>query len=299
MLYKPTVSCFSLTFDRNYAKISVKSKHSDARRTKGSELMIIRNIGFNHCHGTDFIVDRPHGSGDYLLLLLKTDTIFVIDNQEVFAPKNSFFLFSKDVPQLYRCVPNCTFSNDWIHFDIESGEQSWLDNFHIPFCTPIPMKDLLFLSFCVKAISNEFYSDNRNKERSIACYMTLIFSKVEEQLFDNVQTVGSTSFEMLSSIRNKIYSKPYEQRTIAGTAHEVLMSESAFQHLYKKQFGISFMQDLIESRIEYAKLLLSTTDVNVAEIAKQCGYSSYGHFMRQFKKRTNLTPTEYRLQKKP
>ena len=35
--------------------------------------MEIRNAGYNHCHDTDFIIDRPKGSGDNLLLLLKTE----------------------------------------------------------------------------------------------------------------------------------------------------------------------------------------------------------------------------------
>lgn len=260
--------------------------------------MIICNIGYNHHHGTDFYIDRPNGSGDFLLLLLKTDTIFLIDGKEVRAPQNSFFLFPKGSPQSYRSVPQQTFGNDWIHFEFENDEETLFSRYHVPYLTPVPMDDFLFLSYCVKMISNEFYSTHKNREHNIHCFMALIFSKVEEQLANSVQPVGTSAFEMLSSIRNKIYKKPYEHRTIAGTAHEVLMSESAFQHLYKKLFGISFMQDLIESRIQHAKLLLSTTDLTVLEIAKQCGYANYGHFVRQFKKRTDDTPTQYRMQKK-
>ena len=53
--------------------------------------MIINNVGFDHRHDADFFIDRPDGSGDNLLLILKTDAIFTLNGNDVFVPKNSFF----------------------------------------------------------------------------------------------------------------------------------------------------------------------------------------------------------------
>lgn len=58
--------------------------------------MIIHNVGYNHCHDADFFIDRPDGSGDYLLLVLKTDTIFTLDGKDTIVPKNSFFLYKRN-----------------------------------------------------------------------------------------------------------------------------------------------------------------------------------------------------------
>jgi AraC family transcriptional regulator of arabinose operon len=55
---------------------------------------------------------------------------------------------------------------------------------------------------------------------------------------------------------------------------------------------------VIQSRIEYAKYLLSTTDITVNKISEMCGFSSEIRFMRQFKKEFVLTPTEYRAHKR-
>ena len=60
--------------------------------------MIINNIGYNHCHDADFIINRPNESGDHLLLLIKTDAIFTIDEKDIVIPENSFFMFRKDSP---------------------------------------------------------------------------------------------------------------------------------------------------------------------------------------------------------
>lgn len=51
------------------------------------------------------------------------------------------------------------------------------------------------------------------------------------------------------------------------------------------------MSDVIESRI---KELLIESDLQVGEISSLCGYQNDVHFIRQFKKLTTLTPTEYR-----
>lgn len=61
--------------------------------------MIINNVGYNHCHDADFYIDRPNGSGDYLLLLLKTDSIFTLNGKDVKVNKNTFFIYKKDTPQ--------------------------------------------------------------------------------------------------------------------------------------------------------------------------------------------------------
>ena len=256
--------------------------------------MIINNVGYNHCHDADFFIDRPDGYGDFLLLLLKTESIFTLGGKDVLVPENTFFLYRKGSPQYYRCVPKKTFSNDWVHFQFEKGEEEKFLSYGIPYDTPIPVGHLNFLSFCVKSISYEMYSSNLNRKKSIEHYMDLMFLKIQEQMSEQEQAVPDSKYEMLSVIRNKIYSRPYEFRNVYTSAHEVRMSKSSFQHQYKELFGTTFMQDMIRSRMEYAAMLLKTTGMTVAEIAAQCGYKSYAHFARIFKQQTGMTPIEYR-----
>ena len=85
--------------------------------------MIINNVGFDHRHDADFFIDRPDGSGDNLLLILKTDAIFTLNGNDVFVPKNSFFLYPKGMPQFYRCMKGQSFANDWMHFLLDESEQ--------------------------------------------------------------------------------------------------------------------------------------------------------------------------------
>ena len=52
--------------------------------------------------------------------------------------------------------------------------------------------------------------------------------------------------------------------------------------------------DVIESRIQSACELLSSTNKTFEEISLQCGYKNVEHFIRQFKKSQNITPAKYR-----
>lgn len=256
--------------------------------------MKIINVGYDHRHDADFFIDRPEGSGDYLLLLLKTQAVFTIDGKDIIASEGTAFLYPKGKPQFYRCVKGCFFENDWIHFDFDSDEEKYeFLGYHIPFETPITL-DIRFLSYCIKSVSYEHYANNPCSRETIECFMKLIFIKLHEQILDKHEAPSDFRFDMISTIRSKIYSKPYEQRTVDIAAHEISMSRSAFQKAYKKQFGVTFVEDLNNSRIAYSEMLLTTTSLTIEDIALMSGYKTYVHFIRRFKYKNKITPSEYR-----
>lgn len=256
--------------------------------------MIINNAGYDHCHDADFYIYRPDGSGDNLLLLLKTDTIFTVDGKDIIAPSGSVFLYPKGRPQFYRCLKGQVFANDWIHFDYESEqEEQYFLGLDIPTEKAIPINPL-FISYCIKSIVYETCSENPCRKLSTDCFMKLIFIKIHESLVRSTARLPDTQFEMLSTIRNKIYSKPFEQRNVDIAAHEIRMSRSAFQRAYKKSFGVTFIEDLNNGRISYAEMLLTTTDLPIEDIASLSGYKTYVHFIRKFKEKNGTTPSEFK-----
>lgn len=260
------------------------------------ETMILHNVGFDHRHDADFYIDRPEGSGDWLLLLLKTDAVFTLKGRDVPVPKDTFFLYPNGVPQYYRCAPRQTFANDWVHFEFEGDEEAAFQACGVPCEKPVPLHNMEFLSFLVKCLAYENCANNRHKQENILHYMFLLFNKVSEQLSQPPEHISGNSYEVLMTMRNKIYSAPYDPRSIAWASHEVRMSPSTFQRLYKKQFGVTFMQDLINSRVEYAKMLLVSTNLSVQEISRQCGYRNYEHFAKQFKEAVGMSAMQFREQ---
>ena len=65
---------------------------------------------------------------------------------------------------------------------------------------------------------------------------------------------------------------------------------------FKKYQKMNFLDCLTELRINAAKELLTDPFRSAAEVASMVGYEDSSYFARTFKKRTGMTPTQYRRQ---
>ncbi|MCR4644658.1 MAG: substrate-binding domain-containing protein [Oscillospiraceae bacterium] len=101
----------------------------------------------------------------------------------------------------------------------------------------------------------------------------------------------------LFALRREIYLHPEADWNGELCSARLNISKSYFHKLYLKVFGVSFMQDLQQSRLNRAKQLLVTTPLLLPDIAERCGYDYY-NFMRFFKKEMGMTPTQYRKNKR-
>ena len=70
------------------------------------------------------------------------------------------------------------------------------------------------------------------------------------------------------------------------------LTESAFSRRFLKMTGTTFRKYVMQKRIEYALLLLETTDLKVIDIAYECGFSSISGFYDTFRKITGTTPNK-------
>jgi len=74
------------------------------------------------------------------------------------------------------------------------------------------------------------------------------------------------------------------------------LTRRRFNDLFKSTFGITPNRYLVRLRTEYAKQLLSATDLSVSDISVICGFSDIYYFSKTFKTETGLTPSHYRRQ---
>ncbi|MBW4617304.1 MAG: AraC family transcriptional regulator [Desmonostoc vinosum HA7617-LM4] len=82
--------------------------------------------------------------------------------------------------------------------------------------------------------------------------------------------------------------------SLVELASVVNISPTYFASLFKQAMGISPHQYVIGQRVEQAKLMLSKTDLAIADIALQVGFSSQSHLTQQFKRLTGMTPKQIR-----
>ena len=85
---------------------------------------------------------------------------------------------------------------------------------------------------------------------------------------------------------------------IVDAYSEYPVAFSGLVKAFKKLTGKTVVEYLIERKIDYAKLLLLTTDYSVLAVAEKVGYESQSHFINVFKKVVGQTPLNYKKQNK-
>ena len=82
--------------------------------------------------------------------------------------------------------------------------------------------------------------------------------------------------------------------SLAELAETLNLSPTYFASEFKQAIEISPHQYVIQQRVKQAKLMLSKTDLAIADIAIQVGFSSQSHLTQHFKRFTGKTPKQIR-----
>ena len=98
----------------------------------------------------------------------------------------------------------------------------------------------------------------------------------------------------LQQILNYIHTHLDRELSLAEVAEIINISPTYFASLFKQAMGVSPHQYVIQQRVERAKMMLSKTDLAIADIALQVGFSSQSHLTQQFKRLTGMTPKQVR-----
>ena len=259
--------------------------------------MYITSMGVNHRHNADFVKDRPRGTGEYILLLVKTKAVFRFGDNEVHTKPNSLIIYKKGSAQFFR-ADNDIYVNDWICFKLAEDEESFFDKAEIELDTLYEVSNTAPLTPLIKSIYHEYLSDSIHKSRIISSYLEILFLKISDCI--KSQDKHRNFYDAkLNALRSTIYDTPQTKWTVSDLARRIGLSPSQFQRLYKSRFGVSPIADSITARIEYAKYLLSATDYTVSRISEELNYKSDIQFIQQFKSVTQTTPSCYRKSNTP
>ncbi|MFD2334310.1 helix-turn-helix domain-containing protein [Cohnella sp. GCM10020058] len=100
--------------------------------------------------------------------------------------------------------------------------------------------------------------------------------------------------EPIEEARRYVHDNYSQDIPLEHGAYIANMAPAYFSHMFKQVTGQSFIDYVNEIRIERAKELIRRQSLTVTQIGFQVGYHHLSHFIRTFKKRTGITPTEYK-----
>ena len=94
--------------------------------------------------------------------------------------------------------------------------------------------------------------------------------------------------------KNYITEHLSESFLVEDIAEKLMLNASYLSSLFKKETGETISEYTQRFRLERAKALLRTTNLNINEIATRVGYSDARHFSKLFKKVVGARPQDYR-----
>ena len=236
-----------------------------------------------------FKINRPLGTDNFTFLHFFYPVEINLNGEKIKTKPNAFLIYPPGMPQFFKSDINVL--HDWAH--ISSDISPLLEKYGIKTGEIFYPKNPAFITQIFRELEGEFFGDRINRDELISVLLEAFLIKLARALKkDSFETPEAS--EQFLNLRNRMFLELSSPWSIEELSKLVNLSPSRFQVVYKNYFGISPIDDLIKARVAAAKNMLCSENLTVYSIAKSLGYNNQFHFIRQFKKQTGLSPTEYR-----
>ncbi len=113
-------------------------------------------------------------------------------------------------------------------------------------------------------------------------------------IFDKMNIKGKLSDDGMRSVIDYIERNLRRGISLEDVANHVNISTYYLSKIFKKEMGVNFITYVTDRKMDMAKEMLANTDIPVLNIALDLAYNEANYFSKAFKKKTGLTPSEYR-----
>lgn len=218
-----------------------------------------------------------------LLYCQKGTAEVTVNGKQILLPQKHLLWIPPNCIHQYRCenadVICAVFSHDFIPLYFAQVGQAR------PTVFPIAASDF-------HEILIQFPQLDKKDRLLISGYLNLICHRV-------LQKTGLEKTEMQDGV---LYQKVVshlsehfrEDITLGSLATAFGYNEKYLSHCLHTLTGVHFNKLLAMYRIEHAKKLLADRQINIGQLAMECGFSAINTFNRNFKELVGKTPSEYK-----
>ena len=157
----------------------------------------------------------------------------------------------------------------------------------------------------VSLLMNEAWNELNNKKDNFSIQITLsyiglllnISERFYSRQFNTRKTMCNRIADDFFKMLKTYYSEsdtPGEQPSVFHFSEKLNITPNYLSDTIKHYSGRSALNIIHEYIIEEAKILLKTSDKSVSEISYKLGFEYPTYFSRLFKKKTNLSPSDFR-----
>lgn len=230
--------------------------------------MVIDGSGYNLLNGQRFQLSR----GSLYLLRL-------IDFHEV-HPEPQLTL-------LHMCLDESLLSEDLL-------SQLAIDK---PLTYTIDEEETRIMECLLRLIIDENKNDNPDR-RYLKHLLICILLRILKLVPDNSDGYGTFKEKPIQAAILYMHMHFRENPGLGELAKIAHYNSSHFSTTFHKEIGMTYSEYLNMLKINYAKELISSTNLKITEICYECGFTSHSNFLRLFKLDTGLSPLQFRQKQK-
>jgi AraC-like DNA-binding protein/mannose-6-phosphate isomerase-like protein (cupin superfamily) len=235
--------------------------------------------------GYHYIDDQviPIKQGDLFVIPIGTSHVF-----RPASPKQDKMLV------IYNCIFRVELLDNWKH--LLQKDSFTYNTIYSPFQCSERWLRFQDKHDTFSTIVQSMYGEFLKRSLGFETVMTVLLIQmlVTLQRFELKNETEPVPFRMLEEVVHFIKSRYTENLTVQDVADYFFLSASHFQRLFKKSTGLSFTQYLQNARIQKCCELLKSTDIPIYQIANQVGYQDMKFFHALFRRKTGVTPRQYR-----
>ncbi|QHI69800.1 AraC family transcriptional regulator [Tichowtungia aerotolerans] len=228
--------------------------------------------------GSDAASDHIHRAVEIVYFLAGTGTT-TIDGQTYNVQSNCFSVIPSHVvhnqisettiTSICLCISDC---------DLKSSQGLWVDATGE-------------IKGCLQKLMQELTTQRTGYSQISEGYLLAAIGLIKRAIKENVPQDRKQA--LVSQALNIIEEKA-GNLSIDEVAGQLFVSKDYLRHLFKHYMGQSPMKTIVSVRIDHAKKLLMNPELNIVEIADQCGFEDPYYFSRLFKSYTGKSPSAFR-----
>lgn len=182
---------------------------------------------------------------------------------------------------------------------LTDSENAFLQNISEQCAFVFNRKQLQFIIPLLKEASEVETADASKKRNFILSFIKTVIAYMQTQMLTPLTPTGTLNSPKHSDtliLQIVAYiNKEYQQKlTLDMLAKKFYLSKNTLCKRFRDQMNCSPIQYAVYTRLNKAKMYLSSTDKNVSEIAGLCGFPSANYMGIIFKKQIGISPLNYR-----
>ncbi len=159
---------------------------------------------------------------------------------------------------------------------------------------PVEIQDIGAIETLASLLVDEISSPSRHAVYAESLVGSIVTGLLDLPECGGGDTDGRLTETQIETLIDRMDTRSDHRLTIAEMAETVGLSESWFANVFKQTTGRTPLQWQLSRRVELAKKLLLESDLAVADIAAQLGFTDQAHLTRTFRQFVGDTPAAWR-----